>query len=153
MKITIPKFIIAGAFAVIAEAGFTQTKDESHVALTVHHHNAKVHATAITNDSTKTKKEKIKGADETTKSIEDAKKAHENLKTTVPAKDRAIAKPHHEAIEKYHTEAANHAKALNEELKKPFPDEAKLNEHVKKIRETITSAEKEHEALKAKTKK
>ena len=70
----------------------------------------------------------------------------------MPENQKVVAKPHHDAIDKYHADATKHAAALNEELKKSSPDEAKVKEHAKNLHESVSKAEKENQALKDKIK-
>ena len=50
--------------------------------------------------------------------MEQAKKSHAALKSSIPEKNKGAAKEHHAVIVKHHEEATKHANALDAELKK-----------------------------------
>ncbi len=140
------------AFVSWGNSAFSQTK-EDHKALTAHHTKIIEHTQTIISGKSKTKEEHVKHASEATKNLEEAKKVFENLKKTIPRDHTEVALPYVTAIETYHIQAAYHANALNEELKKTSHNEAKVIEHAKNLHESIDKAEKEHQALEEKTKK
>jgi chromosome segregation ATPase len=77
-----------------------------------------------------------------------AKKAHENLKTTIKPQDKEKVKMYNEAIEKNHAEAKKHVTNLKEELNKAIPDINKAKSHAKQFNTSIDNAEKENQVLK-----
>lgn len=149
---TISKNIAVFALLLSNTLFYAQTIGEHHNTLTLHHENAKTRSKAIVDGATATKDAKKKSAEEAAKNLEDAKGAHEHLKKSMPEKHKKIAKQHHEAIDRYHSEATKQVACLNDELKKPTPDETKVKEHAKNFHESISKAEKEHQTLKEKTK-
>ncbi|MFV5685978.1 hypothetical protein ACM55I_11065 [Flavobacterium sp. GB2R13] len=142
--------VVLSAF--FANAGFSQTKEESHAKLSEHHNKAVKAAGDIVSDKAKTKEEKVAKANEATASLKEAKKEHENLKKAIPEHQKAMAKPYHDKIDKHHAAATKHAEEMNKELKKPAPNHAKVKEHAKGMKESIEKAENEHKAMKTKIK-
>jgi hypothetical protein len=153
MKKAIYSFVVVMVFAGNTRPVFAQTKEEDHSALTSHHNKIKEHSGAIANGQSKTKEQHLQHASGATKNLEEAKKVYEVLKKSIPRDHTEVVMPHLTAIETYHVQAASNARALNEELKKVPYNEAKVMEHAKNLHETIDKAEKEHQALKEKTKK
>ncbi|MEI8136808.1 MAG: hypothetical protein WCH21_05730, partial [Bacteroidota bacterium] len=141
------------AFVFCGNVIFSQTKEDHHKALSAHYIKIKEHTQTIISGKSKTKEEHIKHASEATKNLEGAKKAYEDLKKSIPRDHTEVAMPYLTAIETYHIQATYHANALNEELKKTSHNEAKVIEYAKNLHESIGKAEKEHQALKEKTKK
>ncbi|HWY10782.1 MAG TPA: hypothetical protein VN026_05625 [Bacteroidia bacterium] len=141
------------SFVSLGNITFSQTKEDYHKALTVQHTKIKENTQTIISGASKTKEEHIKHASEAMKHLESAKKEYENLKKLIPRDHTEVAMPYLTAIETYHIQAAYHANALNEELKKTSHNEAMVIEHAKNLHESIDKAEKEHQALKEKTKK
>ena len=151
MKTIFTSVLVTG-LSFLTFGSFAQTKDESHTKLTEHHSKVTEHA-GIIKDKETTKEEYKENAGHAGKHLEFAKKTHTELKTTMPEKHKAAAKPHHEAIEKHHAEATAHHKALNAELAKEKHDKAKVKEHAGKLHTSVTNAEAEHQKLKSKTSK
>lgn len=138
--------------AFFSNAGFSQNKEDSHAKLT-EHHNKVIKATGdIVSGKAKTKEDQIKKANEANASLNKAKEEHSNLKKMIPEHQKAMAKPHHDKIEQHHAVATKHAEELNKELKKSAPSHVKVKEHAKAMKEATEKAEKEHKALKEKTK-
>lgn len=153
MKTTVSKIMVALLVVMaMSSKGFSQTKEENHAALTMHHNKVKEHTDAIVNGTSKTKAEHLAHATEAINSLKEAKKAQGNLKTNVAKKDKTMALANHVEIAKQDNEAAGHLKAIKDELKKPKYDEAKVKDHAKKAGEAIDKAEQEHQKLKEKTK-
>lgn len=139
-------------FAFITNAGFSQNKEESHAKLTEHHNKTSKAAGDIVSGKAKTNEDKVKKAKEATVSLDEAKKEHANLKKMIPEHQKAMAKPYHEKIDKHHATATKHAEELNKELNKSAPNNEKVKEHAKGMKEATEKAEKEHKLLKEKTK-
>ena len=152
MKNIIAKILLLSLMIFIGTSGFSQTKEELHKDLTAHHKKAKEHAHSILGGLSKSKESHKMHAAEAEKSLESAKTSHEKLKAAMPEKYKAVAKVHHDAIDKHHEDATQHLNALKEELNKPKHDESKVKEHARKLHESIEKAEKEHQILKKKTK-
>lgn len=150
---TINIFLVTISFVVLASNAFSQTEEELlHKALTAHYNKAKEHTQAIVSNPLTTKEEQVRHTHEAAKSIEAAKKVHENLKMFISQKNFLLAQPYQTNIESLQTAATYHITAIGEELKKPIPEPNKVKEHVQNVYEALEKAEKEHQALKEKTK-
>jgi len=143
---------LISAFSVNAQTSTTPTKDDLHKKLTLHHTTATEHANKIKSGATKTTAEHKTAAIEAGKHLNEAKAAHKQLKASIPANKKAAAQVHHDAIDKHHTAAEMHHKELTAELSKTAPDAAKVKSHATGLHTSLTSAEKEHQALKEATK-
>ncbi len=109
--------------------------------LASHLKEAKIHAKNIEDGFTKTKADQEKQIEEVLLHIEEAEKANEYLKKTMPKTDRRISKVFNRSIDKYQSYAANHSKAIRKELKKQKEDQEKIMKHAKKIGESLSQAE------------
>jgi hypothetical protein len=145
--------LFTGAALLTGSVAFAQTKEEHHAKLSEYHSKTQEHASKSANGGPSTKEVHNMNAEEAGKHLENAKAKHTDLKNTMPEKYKAVAKPHHEAIDKYHREATTHHMNMKAEAAKANYDESKVKEHAKKMHTSVGNAEKEHQMLKSKTSK
>jgi len=106
-----------------------------------------MHTNAIASGEAKTRNEMVTHYNEYRKSLSEAKKTHNLLKKVIPTKAISEAIVHHDNIDKYFASATAHANSMLEELKNEKPDDTKMKDHAKKIRDAVEMAEKDHQAL------
>ena len=148
MKKTVIKLASALLFIAISSMSFSQSQEENHKMFTFHNLLAKKHAKEMSSGKLNTKETNEKHTSAISKSINDAKKAFEQLKKGVAPKHKAESKPHEEAIHKDFAEVSTRLKELQEELKKINPDPLKIKGLAKKIEESMDKTEKEHQEMK-----
>ena len=139
--------VVALFFVFFSFNVFAQSYSEAQTNLTIDHQLIMKHANAIASGEAKTKNDQVTHYNEFRKSLAEAKKVHNLLKKVIPEKAKSEAVIHHDNIDKYYASATSHANAMMEELKNEKPDDAKLKEHAKKLRDDIQLAEKENQAL------
>lgn len=146
MKIQIP-VMVAFMFVFFSSSVFAQTDNENHTQLSNLNKAIMMHTNAIASGEAKTRNELVTHYNEYRKSLSEAKKTHNLLKKVIPAKAISEAIVHHDNIDKYYASATAHANSMLEELKNEKPDDTKMKEHAKKIRDAVEMAEKDHQAL------
>jgi hypothetical protein len=149
----ITKWFTSAALVAIASSGFAQIKpnmleDKFHQTMSSSCQAAKQQALAIAKDTSKTTTEKLKNADGIIKNLEATKKAHESIKSVIPAKKKPATQDSNNNIEKQQAEAAKYAASLKEELQKPSPDNTKVNGLTTKISASLDEMEKARQTLK-----
>ena len=146
MRVQIP-VMVALMFVFFSSNVFAQTDNENHTQLSNLNKSIMMHTNAIASGEAKTRNEMVTHYNEYRKSLSEAKKTHNLLKKVIPAKAVSEAIVHHDNIDKYYASATAHANSMVEELKNEKPDDTKMKDHAKKIRDAVEMAEKDHQAL------
>ncbi len=139
--------MVALTFLFSSDKVIAQTNAENHTRLSAIHQSIITHTNAIASGEAKTKNDQVTHYNEFRRSLAEAKKTHNLLKKVIPEKAKSEAVIHHDNIDKYYASATSHANAMMEELKNEKPDDAKLKDRAKKLRDDIQMAEKENQAL------
>jgi len=146
MRVQIP-VMVAFMFVFFSSNVFAQTDNENHTQLSNLNKSIMMHTNAIASGEAKTRNEMVTHYNEYRKSLSEAKKTHNLLKKVIPTKAISEAIVHHDNIDKYFASATAHANSMLEELKNEKPDDTKMKDHAKKIRDAVEMAEKDHQAL------
>ena len=153
-SITLIGFI---ALIAIANSGFSQIKSGSfenelqHSTMSNSFASAKQQASAIASDTSKSSSDKLKNTEDILKKLDAAKQSHESIKNTIPANKKVAAQKLNTVIETHHAAATKYATSLEQELKKPTPDNVKVKDYVQKLTTSVNEMEKAHQSLKTLT--
>ncbi len=120
-----------------------------------HTHTADIQKRAmkIKYGESRTKKEHTQNVTEIGKQLDSAIVEHEELKKSIPRKDREKVKNQTLAIDKHQLEARKQTEALKSELAKDKHDEMIIRHHAARLQVSMEKANKEQEILKEKTSK
>jgi len=152
MKTTIKQLLLGFLVLVFTtNATLAHSKNDHHTEMTKHHFSMLGFLKWFKGGKTKSKEPHKYNAVEMQTHLDKAKEHHKELKKNMPKEFEDVAKPHHEAIEKYHKDAEKHHKALNSELAKTEHDEEKAREHALRLHSALSKAEGENQLLKKKT--
>ncbi len=124
---------------------------QSYETATRHNNKIKEHALKIKYGESRTHREHVKNLEEIGKHLDSAIIEHEKLKKNIPKKYRDDIEKNSNSVEKEHSEARRHHKALNTELTKEKHNELVVRHHANRIHASMEKAEKEEGIIKAKT--